>query len=58
MKKVYVKPEVCCIDSKTGVIFSTSEVFAERAVEIKQIFENKKELREGFTGGRETSGKS
>ena len=58
MKKLYVKPEACCIDSKTGVVFSTSEVFAERAVEIKRIFENEKEIKEGFTDGRETAGKS
>lgn len=58
MKKLYVKPEVCCMDSKTGVILSTSKVFAERAGEIKQIFENGKDTKEGFISGRKAANKS
>ena len=56
MKKLYVKPEVCCIDSKKGVVFSTSEVFAEKAVEIKRIFENQNEHKEEFLSGRKVAG--
>lgn len=48
MKKKHVKPQVCIINCETGAMISSSEIFAERSIEIKRSFENsdrsKKEL--------------
>ena len=58
MKKTYRKPEVCCMNSRTGKILSTSSSFSERAVRLMSLRENERESMEEFTSERKIQGES
>lgn len=59
MKKNYSKPEICCVDCKTGAILSTSEMFVTKTKEMIHLLDNYSEnAKESMTYGKEAAMRS